>query len=123
MGQDTITWILNILQHETLTPFDVEKLAEKIDEISRLAYERESKYRDNLDKALGVIKFYAEYDNWNHNEMTKSEDLEQFVVENQCDFGTTEYLLQDEVGGYTAREFLKSLGGGDCWGNEMWELK
>lgn len=65
--------------------------------------------RKQLSEAIEVIKFYSDYNNWNHNEMTKTEDLEQFIEENQCDFGATEYLLRDEVGGLKARDFLKSL--------------
>ena len=65
---------------------------------------------ETYKRAIELLKFYADYNNWNHNEIVKTEDIEQFIIKNECDFGADEYLLQDEVGGLLAREFLKEIG-------------
>lgn len=56
VNEDTICWILNKIQHDDLCPWDVKKLAEKIDQMSEIKC-----------KLVEALKWYAEDSIDHHN--------------------------------------------------------
>ena len=72
---------------------------------------KENYTKEEVQEMIEALKFYADYENWFHYEMCKSEDLEQIITQvDEYEDGEPVFGLEDEVGGLKARTVLRKIG-------------